>query len=511
MVKKQADEIISAEQKLTAAEARGHMARGSVWMISMRWGIRILGLVTTVIIARILDPEDFGIFAIAALIVKFCEIAGKAGQDMAVIRHPNPTREYVDASWTLSIIVGIVLGIGIVLSAPAIAYGFSEPRAISVIYILSIRVFIMGFENIGVVMFQRELNFAKEFRYGIYEKIIGAAVTIFLVVWLRNYWALVFGSVIGFAFTIALSYWMHAYRPSISFTKMAEVWSFSGWILISRMGTYLVYHIDRFVVGITQATKDLGVYQVGMELGRLTTFELTQPVGRALFPAYVKLAHDPEEFKAAYVNVLSSISLIAFGASIGFACISGTFVNVVYGSKWTAIIPIVAWSSLTAGLLAIINTGYTVINASGNAHLVAKVTWLQVILFTLSLICVAFFTDELFYFSLCGAFVALIMVPVVYLQLRRVINVNAAELINVVWRPLLASAIMAAFFIGYYADDLIGFSIKQLIMQIALGGAVYVFSILFFWFVAGRPDSIESLLIRKLSISFRRRFAGISD
>ena len=183
-----------------------HARRGTAWMVAMRWAVRLLGLLSTIVLARLLNPEDFGLFALSVLLIGLAELMGKAGQDMAVIRERDLSREYLDSAWTASILIGFAFGIVLILVAPWIAALFHEPRAELLVQILSARVFLMGFENIGVALFRRDLDFAKDFRFGVYEKLAQVVVTITLAVMFRNYWALVLGAIFGMMIAIAISY-----------------------------------------------------------------------------------------------------------------------------------------------------------------------------------------------------------------------------------------------------------------------------------------------------------------
>src|SRR4051812_28683105 len=98
--------------------AERQMVRGSVWTIGVRWSMRLLGLVSTVILARLLTPADYGIVTIASMIVLMVEVFTQNGQSAAIVRHPNPTREHYDSAWTVSLLLGIALGIVVWILTP---------------------------------------------------------------------------------------------------------------------------------------------------------------------------------------------------------------------------------------------------------------------------------------------------------------------------------------------------------------------------------------------------------
>ena len=131
----------------------------------------------------------------------------------------------------------------ILIASPASSY-FNDSRIEPVIQVLAFGIFIGGFENIGVVAFRKELDFLKEYQFGVYKKMLSFVVTVLLAFILRNYWALAVGIVFASFAGVLLSYRMHPYRPRFSLTRAREIWSFSQWMLAWRVGNFLNQKTD---------------------------------------------------------------------------------------------------------------------------------------------------------------------------------------------------------------------------------------------------------------------------
>src|SRR5262249_46166092 len=101
-----------------ASALTAKMATGSAWMIFMRWAIRLIGFASTLVLVRLLSPSDFGVIAIATIVTGFFEVFTDTGQRLAIIRHPNPTREYLDSAWTAQFIVCAILSLAAFFAAP---------------------------------------------------------------------------------------------------------------------------------------------------------------------------------------------------------------------------------------------------------------------------------------------------------------------------------------------------------------------------------------------------------
>ena len=196
------------------------MLNGALWMIALRWAIRLTGLVSTVILARLLMPSDFGIVAMAMIVVGTLEIFNQTGQTLVLIRLENPTKEHFDTAWTVSFLIGLAIAAAILAASPLAELYFHEPKVEPVMQCLALRAILGGLENIGTVNFRRDLKFDRFFAFNVYPKLISFTVTIALAFMLRNYWALVAGILIGQLALIVLSYTMHPHRPRFTLSKV---------------------------------------------------------------------------------------------------------------------------------------------------------------------------------------------------------------------------------------------------------------------------------------------------
>jgi lipopolysaccharide exporter len=163
------------------------LTRGSIWMIVARWATRLIGLVSTVILARLLAPSDFGVIAMALIAAGLLETISYAGVDLALMREGNNSRDHYNTAWTIQIIQAAFIAALLIGIAPLAAAYFSEPRAIAIIQLLALKSLIDGTQNIGIVAFRKEFDFAKEFRFMVYTKLLNFVIVVGLAFALRNY------------------------------------------------------------------------------------------------------------------------------------------------------------------------------------------------------------------------------------------------------------------------------------------------------------------------------------
>lgn len=279
-------------------------ARGAVLVVAMRWTDRLIGFASTLVLARLLLPEDFGIVAMASLVVGLIDTLLDLGVGSALIQNKDAAREEFDTAWTLRLMQAVLAAVSIWLLAPLAAEYFRDARVFDVIRVMAFAILIGGFENIGIVAFQKNMEFGRDFQFFFFRRIAGFVVTIALAFWLHSYWAMVIGAIVGRTVGVMISYWLHDYRPRFSFRRLREIWSFSQWILIRNLGDYGVMQIDKFLVGRRTDASIMGSYSLADEIASMPSTELLAPLSRVLFTAFVNVADDPEKLRAHFQRQL---------------------------------------------------------------------------------------------------------------------------------------------------------------------------------------------------------------
>lgn len=477
-----------------ATEHGKNLVRGSIWMIGSRWAMRLIGLVSTMVLARLLAPEDFGLIAMVMLTYGLLETLSYAGVDLALMRRGADSRAYYDTAWTVQILQGAFIMVCLLLSAPLVASYFAEPRALELIFWVAPRALIDAMQNIGIVAFRKELDFAKEFRYTLYNKLLNFAVVVAAALWFRNYWALVFGSLVASLIGVAMSYVMHPYRPRLSLAKTAEIWSFSQWLMISRLGSYLNRKCDEFVVGGFAGSAAMGNYHVANELATMPSSELVMPIRRAMFPVLTKISHQKDEFIAAVMSSFSAVAAMCLFVSVCLMLVAPELVAVVLGPKWRDAVPLMRWLALFGGFSALVLVLEVPLWVSGKTHLSAAQSWLELAII-LPLTWWAVQSHGAEGAAAARAAVAVLMVPVMMVLTARSGSVPLANLLAALWRPLLAALVMAGV-VGLLPWPVLAPALLGLVVK---GGAcvlVYPTVLMLLWAASGRPPGFEAAALK---------------
>jgi len=330
------DEVIQKNTLQQTESLSKKVVRGGLWVFGLRITSRGLGFIRTIILARLLAPSDFGLLGIAMLAISTLETFSQTGFQAALIQKKENVESYLDTAWTVSAIRGIVLFLVLFLSAPIVAKFFNSPQATLVIKIIAVSTLISGFRNIGILFFQKELEFNKQFIYELSATLVDIAVAITLAVILRSVWALVWGGLAANFVRLFMSYILHPYRPHARFDKgeFKGLFGFGKWVLGSSALVFLVTQGDDIFVGKMLGATALGFYQMAYLISNLPATEITHVISRVTFPAYSKLQYNLQRLREAYLNTLQLTAFISTPLAGGIFVLAPDFTRIFLGEKW---------------------------------------------------------------------------------------------------------------------------------------------------------------------------------
>lgn len=473
-------------------------------VVSLRWTDRLIGFASTLILARLLAPEDFGLIAMASIAIGFAEALLNVGVNVYLVQSSNPTSDHYNTGWTLRVIQGFLLFSLLSLVSPYLADYYDEHRLQWVLPALAFSGFVASFENIGVVNFQRNMNFAAEFRYLFVRRLFGFFVTIALAFWLRNYLALVVGTILMRFFGVALSFFLHPMRPRLSLVKTSEMLKVSFYLMLNNIFSYVDGSLHKVILGGGTNTASMGGYSLACELAELPTSEILSPLNRVLFPLLTRSRGDPLE-QIRVVNLAQAVHLtIVLPIAIGFSLLAMDVVWILLGDKWIFIVDSLRVVALFSVVSAILSAPNYLLMANGYFRTVMWPPLCQVIGF----IAVLWYlnwsvTLEIVAWVRLGC-LFLGMVVGYFLFMRYTAGVLLSHLFRNAVRPLVSSSVMAVFIwflaANYLAD--IGV-ILRLFVSVFLGAFVYLVCLISFWVLQGKPFGPEGYFFNRIGRHFR--------
>lgn len=473
----------------------------SLWMGSWRWTARLIGFATTIILARLLVPEDFGIVATAGIIVALFTTMIDLGTDNYLIRHPDPDTDDYNTAWTLRMLIMSAASLCVFLAAGPGADFFGDQRLVDVVQLLALVGWLVGFTNIGMTMYRRELQFRKVAMIGITQRVSGSAVTVALAFWLKNYWAIVIGEVVFILVGLLLSYTHHPYRPRFTLCRLARQWDFSRWIVVQNLGSLLRSQGDGFIIARFFGVATMGLFSMGSRFAALPTLQLIQPLTGPVYSGLSRKQDDHDEFVASALKVLCAIAAVMFPMVTLFVALDEALVTAILGPRWLEVIPLIAPLTIAAAFGILINPVVSALTVKGRVRLLAGLNWFAAISGLLALLLVAQWRDiEMLVWS--RVLVGFLLMLIFFHYFRSVLRVPVMSILATLYRPLLASLAMAAVL------ELLAAALTSAWLILAAGtlagGASYLLGAALLWRLAGAPDSGEALLVRKLATIVKR-------
>jgi O-antigen/teichoic acid export membrane protein len=312
------------------------VVKGSLWVFALRIAQLIFGFARLTVLAYMLSVDDFGLLGIAILMMMTLETFSETGFKHALIQKKKNITPYLDAAWTILIIRGFILFTCLYFIAPYAAIFFGAPEATPVIQVIGLSILFLSFTNIGVVNFQKELEFNKQFVFQFSGTLVDFIVAISAAIILQNVWALVFGLLAGNITRCVVSYIIHPYRPKISmdFAKIKELWGFGKWILGATILTFLLVQGDDIFVGKILGVTALGFYTLAYRYSNMPATEITHVISQVTFPTYSKLQDNIPKLREAYLKVLQVTAFLSFLAAGLIFAFANDFTVLVLGDKW---------------------------------------------------------------------------------------------------------------------------------------------------------------------------------
>ena len=489
---------------------RAEIGKGAKWMVLLRIVDRVFGVASTLVLARLLLPTDFGVVAMATSFNALIELVTAFGFDVVLIQKEKPQRRDYDTAWTLSIaLYACCAGLMALLAFPAAAF-YREPRLITAMPAIAVVWLLKGFENSGIVDFRRQMNFSREFVYNTLLRLCGVLVTITGAIVMRSYWALIAGMITGRAVGLVLSYVMVPYRPRLDLSGTRELLTFSRWLLINNATLVGVVRLPHFLIGRLLGSQALGLFTVSYDIATLPATELSSPVNRAALPGYSRMREDRLRFKETFLDVGAIVIALALPASAGLVVLAEPLVRVLLGEKWLAAVPIIKILAMSAVLVAATGNNGVGHLALGYPRAVTFQSMLRLIVLLILGLSLAplFGVVGVTIAELCGAAVCLLAsFPVVLRELK----ISFWEYLLRIWRPIVATAVMAMAVLAVQPFCPHGAGLMPalwtILISVPVGLVVYSLLLIAMWWLSGKPEGTEKLLVNQVAGFLRLSWA----
>ncbi|HUM67928.1 MAG TPA: lipopolysaccharide biosynthesis protein, partial [Chloroflexota bacterium] len=334
--------------------------------------IKLIFLLRTIVLARLLAPEDFGLLAISLVAVEFLMVITNIGMVPALVQHPESEEAHFNAAWTAGMVRALFVTTAVFLTAPFIADLFHEPRAVPLIQAAALRPTLESAASIKMAQLTRNLNFRALTLARLPDAIVNTVLSIILAP-LLGVWALIIGSLAGPLVYTGMSYWLAPHRPRITFDWAAirPLIRFGRWIFLTGIIVMAGRAAMQMIISRQLGVTELGLYFLAAKLAFLPAEVSSEVVNSVAFPLYATLQDDLHQLTRAFRAILvAMLALILPVCALLFA-LTPALVTYVLGPKWNDAVELIRVLLLVniVGLLG--TTIVPILNGTGRPYRVA--------------------------------------------------------------------------------------------------------------------------------------------
>lgn len=474
------------------------IAKGAAWLFAARAAGQVLGLASTIVVARFITPESYGVFAAAMGLLIMVSVFAEFPVGQAIIQLPEATEEDYDTAFTISILRAAAIALCLLAFAPLLATIMRDTRIGPVVAAMAGYVFILGLRNPRLEWFARSMDFSRESYLEVGSKFIQFIAATLFAVLLQSYWALVIAITAGATAQVLISYAVRPRVPRITLRSFRRLFGYSIWMAGSSIMSQLYQLIDTLTLGRYVGTASLGAYSIGGLLPTRIAELLAVPASRPLFAAISQIQTETARLANAVLITISLTSFFIIPIAVTLTFLAEPIILLLMGPQWG---PAVIVTQALA-LIALTLISYTPLQA------VLMGTGRTRMLFLRALIFVTLYLPVTIWAVIEHGLPGLLAVKLVMvfttagidlILLRHVTGARLRMQLAAMVRPAIGGLAMSAVYLllmrfvpveGHFLAIAI-----PLVFVAAIGGAVHLLVVIGAWRLAGSPPGAEQKII----------------
>jgi O-antigen/teichoic acid export membrane protein len=352
---------------------------GVAWTMLRVIGQSGVGIVVTIVLARLLPVDDFGVMAMAWVFIGLAELFATHGIEGAVIQRKELTQRHIDVAVTLSMCIATVLGLAYGLGANRAAEFFREPRLAPVLQTLALGQWFAAMAMVPRGLLRRQLAFKRLFQIELGSYLVGYALTgITLALAGMGVWSLVFGTCVWFGLSCVLAFASARLRirPALHKQEALDLLGFGLTMTASGLLDYIGVNAGNIIVGRFLGSVPLGLYSRAQQTAALPLQRIAVTLSGVMFPIYASIQSEHARLEQAYLRTVAATALLTLPLLAG-AAVSAEWVIVgLYGEQWRAAAPVFALFCGAGMLINIFHLAGAVVVATN--HVTCEV-WRQAV------------------------------------------------------------------------------------------------------------------------------------
>lgn len=482
------------------------VGRASFWVAASKGLVSVISAVSTVVLARLLLPRDFGLVAIGLTMINIVAAVTDLSLVSALIQHESPKEEHLHCAWTLNALRGAILCAFFIAVGPLVAHFYHDRRLVTVMVVIGSSVFCSGLTNPKVAMLKRDLVFWQDFIIQVAQKLVMTVASIVFAVLYKSYVALLAGIIAGEITQVAVSYMFVPYRPRVRLFGYRDLIGFSGWLTLSQIVQTINWRLDPLIVGKFVGASQLGLFTVFGRLAAIPTRDTTLPLTATLFPALCQVRDDRQRLQGAAMRAQVLISAISLPCACLTASVAYPLVLLTMGRHWISAIYVLQILAVATAFQTLAMVYEPATMALGKTRLFFRRS-LQLLAIRLPAT-----VAGLYFGGLPGLMVALVFLAGVglfldMLVMKEAVGLRFRDQLLPHWRTVSSCCAMGGF--SWLVGSSFNFGstdlelVYTIILKGALAGTVYLVCLFGLWVLANKPAGAEQDCLRVLKTLLR--------
>lgn len=310
--------------------------KGVFWTAFFNFFQYSIRIGSSIILARLLFPEDFGLMGIALIVVQFARRFAYFGFNMAIVQRKSITKEHIDTVFVVNLVLMSLTTLVLIAISPFLSTFFNNPKVGPIISVISFNFFLTAFSGMPTALLSRSMKFKEVGIVQTTDYSVHLITPIFLALAGFGVWSMVYGTLLGTFASFVVGVYLSGWRPGFRFRKSAlnDVFSFGIWANFLSYLKYFINNVDYFFIAKLLNATMLGYYERAFNLMSIPRKNLVRRFNSVLFSAYSRLQDDEEKMLRVVHKVTSSVSVVVYPLMIWLFFAAPSFITVLYGAKW---------------------------------------------------------------------------------------------------------------------------------------------------------------------------------
>lgn len=361
---------------------------GILWRGLERVGTQIVSFVVTIVLARLLEPKDFGTIALITVFIALSQVFIQAGFGAALIQKKDVTEADYNSVFYLSLSVATLLYFVLFCSAPWVADFYKEPVLTGVLRVLSLTLIVGALNSVQTAVLNREMKFRLSFNVSLIAVIVSGVIGMGMAYCGYGVWALVASSLGGQIATTLTLWVVISWRPlwTFSFSALRQLFGFSSKLLISALLDTLFNNLYNLIIGKLFNPTVLGYYNRGQSIPYLAMTSVNGTISGVIFPALASCQSDRERVKAITRRAVKATCFLTFPMMFGLAAVAKPMVLVLLTEKWIPCIPYLQLSCITCAFWPLHTANLQAMTALGRSDIFLTLEFIKKPLILLTIV-----------------------------------------------------------------------------------------------------------------------------